>query len=223
VALSIAYADAATYRAVVSKSDAGDDGAVSDDLKAVSRFVDHATDRFFGRDDAPVARVYAVPIDAATPLRDPFWTTPWSGTGVASLAVDDIATATGLEVRADAGNTGTFGDPAWAATDYALWPVNAALGPEPRPYMRILVPAWSSQGGFAGGTRVQVTAVWGWPEVPHAIVRATCHLTGILRLESPRATSRVNEMGEVLSTNREAQNIVRDLVKIYRRNVVVFA
>lgn len=224
MAIGDAYATAADYRAVVSKSDTGEDAEILSDLKAISRYIDLRTGRFFGKDAAVVARVYTVPDGRGAPWVDPFYRTPWNTPiGGVPLEVDDIASVTGLLIRADTNQDGTFPGPDWAATDYVLEPANAALGPEPMPYTRVLLPSWSTQSGLSGGQRVRITAVWGWPAVPDAIVRATCHLTGILRLESPRATSRVNELGEQMSTSKQAQDIVQSLVRVYRRSAVVFA
>lgn len=223
MAVTDPYCSVALYRQIVTKSDAGDDAVILGDLRAVSRLVDRWTGRFFGKDDSAVARVYEVPTDPNQAYRDPFFVTPWNAPAASRpLEVDDIATTAGLLIRADTNQDGTFPGPDWATTDYLLEPTNAALGAEPGPYTRIVLPSWSTQS-LLGGQRVRVTAVWGWPAVPDAVVRATAHLTGILRLESPRATSRVDEMGQTLMTSREAQTIVRDLVKAYKRRALVFA
>jgi hypothetical protein len=68
---------------------------------------------------------------------------------------------------------------------------------------------------------VQVTARFGWPAVPQAIVQATCQLVGILRLESPRATSQISEgLDSVLGASFEAQKIVENLQRVYARRWV---
>lgn len=223
MAVTDPYCSVALYRQIVTKTDAGDDAVIDGDLRAVSRLIDRWTGRFFGQDAAAVARVYAVPLDPNLAYRDPFFVTPWNAPASSRpIEVDDVATATGLLVRTDTNQDGTFPGPDWATTDYLLEPTNAGVGPEPAPYTRIVLPSWSAQSP-APGERVRVTAVWGWPAVPDAVVRACAHLTGILRLETPRATSRVDEMGQVVNTSREAQSIVRDLVKAYKRNALVFA
>lgn len=223
MALTDPYASVQEYRDVVDKTDAASDGAILDDLTAVSRWLDLKLGRFFTKDAAPVARVFTIP----GALRNRFMVPPlgWAesenpymyGTWSRSLTVDDIASTTGLSIICDTDRNGLFDDGALAATDYELWPLNAALGPEPKPYTTIVIPSWSTVGGFPVGVRVQVTAVWGWPAIPAAIARATCHLTGILRLESPRATSRVNELGEVLSTSKQARDLLEDLRAQYAR------
>ena len=49
------------------------------------------------------------------------------------------------------------------------------------------------------------------------MVRATVHLTAILRLESPRATRRIAELGDAVEASPAVQGIVRDLASAYRR------
>lgn len=219
MALSDAYCSAATYRTIVAKSDTGSDADILTDLKAISRFLDQKLGRFFTKDAAAVDRVYRIPQPrSAPPLNWCESENPWRYGNVSRLLqVDDIADTTGLTIKVDEDRDGSFSDEsAWASTDYELLPVNAALEPEPKPYTAISIPEWSSKY-FQAGQRIQVHAIFGWPSVPPAIERATAHLCGILRLESPRATSRVTEMGETLSTSRQAQNIIDELTRNYRR------
>ncbi|HSW94542.1 MAG TPA: hypothetical protein VLI88_00110, partial [Patescibacteria group bacterium] len=189
-AITDPYATPQQYRAVVSKSDDGDDGEIAADLLAVSRYLDRCLGTFFTKDAVAVARVFTIPGS----LRRPYGTMPlgWAETenpyvygGYSrTINIDDLAAAP-TSIILDTDRDGLFDDTPWASTDYELWPLNAARGPEPKPYTTIVVPTWSSQFGFPIGARLQVTAQWGWPSVPPAIVRATCHVTGILRLETP--------------------------------------
>ena len=103
-----------------------------------------------------------------------------------------------------------------ATTDYELLPLNANRGPEPRPYTRIGMTSWGKYSSFSAGERVEVTAQFGWPAVPEAIQRACIHLTAILRLETPRATRRIAELGDVIETSQDAQFIVKQLVDQYK-------
>jgi|SRR5690554_699755 len=117
-----------------------------------------------------------------------------------SLWVDDIAEIESIEVDGA------------VIEDYELWPYNADKGPEPRPYMKIISPT-----GFCRGQRVKVTAKFGWPAVPAAIKSATIQLTAILRLESPRATRRIEELGSTIEASPDAQSIIRQLMDGYKR------
>jgi hypothetical protein len=226
--VTAAYATPANYRAVVGKTDSSDDAEILVDLQAVSRYIDREYGRFFTSDVTPVARVYAVPwdtahlppLDWAAGLVDPreYARGPWRRL----LQVDDLAAAP-TSVIVDEDGDGLFADAPWSSTTYELWPLNAAVGPEPEPWTALSVPPWSAKGGFPAGARVQITAAWGWPAVPAAILRLTCHLAGILRLESPRATTRMNEMDQVISTSKAARDLLANLAPRYGRRRPVFA
>lgn len=222
MAVTDAYATSTQYHAQITKQDTGSDAQIDLDLLAVSRYIDRCIGRFFTKDAAPVARVYTPPGSLRQPLATPplGWAeseNPYRyGVWGRHLAVDDIATATGLQIIMDDNRVGSFsGYTPWATTDYELWPLNAPFGSEARPYTSIVLPPWSTIGGIPIGVRVQVTAVYGWPAVPQAIINATVQLTAILRLESPRATSRVTEVGEVIGVSKRAQDIIYDLKTIY--------
>lgn len=229
-AITDAYATPLDYRTIAGKSDGGDDDAIKLDLLAVSRWLDQKLGRFFTQDAAPVARTFAPPSSlrllGQLPIgwaesENPYRWGPWAR----HLSVDDMA-APPTKIVIDDNVDGVFNEtplnstlvtPPYGFQDYECWPTTAQLGPEPQPYTTIVLPMWSSRIGFLAGQRVQITAQWGWPAIPAAITRATCHLTAILRLESPRATSRVTEMNQVISTSKQAQSIVYDLECVYRR------
>lgn len=192
-----AYATAATYRSLVDKSTTTEDGEINDDLLAISRYIDLELGRFFTKDAAPVARDF------------------WPRVESLELMVDDMAAAPTV-VASDDTDDGTPETTWTVTTDYVVHPANAALGPEAKPYTKILIPSYSSKRFYAGRL-VRVTAVWGWPAVPKAIERATCHLTAILRLETSRAESTVSELGAVLSASPQARSIIDKLKDAYSR------
>lgn len=209
MAVSDPYCDVATYKAIVTKTDAGEDAEILDDLRAVSRYLDRRLGRFFTLDTADQARVYTpAPASVYQPT-------------VARLAIDDLVTLVSITI--DQNDDGTFGEAQLSATDYLLLPEDALVGPEPRPYTSILLTRWGTHFAFSYPQRVQVMGRWGWPAIPLAIQRATAHLTGILRLESPRATQRVSELGEMIGTSKEGQSIIRELANVYARRTVVLA
>lgn len=197
-----AYADAATYRAVVDKSDTGADAAILTDLTAISRYIDAKLGRFFTKDAVAVARVY--------PAED-VWRT---------LYVDDLVSVTSIKIDDNASGIFTD-DTALGPLDYELLPRNAPSGPEPRPYTAIEMTFYGTRYSFPGNTRVQVTGIWGWPAVPAAIARACCHLTGILRLETPRAQATVSEIGQVVQASWQARNIIESLITEYGKKVLI--
>jgi hypothetical protein len=201
VAVSDAYATAATYRGLISKSDTGEDAEILTDLTAVSRYMERRLGRFFTTDAANVERVYQ--------------TTQYSNQPK-SLFIDDLVSVNHIKVDTD--DDGSFSDEdAWASTDYELLPRNAADGPEAGPYTEIFIPSWSTKDSW-GNHRVEVKGKYGWPSVPSAIESACVQLTGILRLETPRATRSVNVGAEtVLETSRQAQEIVTAMMAVYAK------
>ena len=205
--ISDAYATAAQYRAAITKSDTTDDIEIDLDLLAVSRYLERRLGRFFNVDASDVTRIYDVGSRGARPPG-----------GHKSLWIDDLSAAP-TSVIIDKDNDGLFSDEtALASTDYELYPLNAPDGPEARPYTRLDITAWGDEGTWPHTSRVQIIGKWGWLAVPAAITRATIHLAGILRLESPRATNRIpDDLGATVATSPQGQAIVRQLMNAYRK------
>lgn len=196
-----AYATAAEYRTAFSATDDAwtSNGADSEILRAltvVSRHIDSRCNRFFGKQASATAQVYIARSSS-----------PW-------LTVHDMSTTpTGIKIDTDEDGVYTDED---AVTGFEAWPLDAQYGAVVRPYYQIALPSWASVTSFAAGQRVQVTCAWGWPSVPEAIKEATIQLAGILRLQSPRATTRYAEdLGQVIGASREARDIVERLVVEY--------
>jgi hypothetical protein len=223
LAIASPYALPAEYRVVIQKTGGEDDVQLLDDLTAVSRLIDHRLNRCFNQSDSvtPEARLF-YPRVRSLGTRPYDWAereNPWRWGGAARwLEIDDLALAP-TSITIDEQRTGSFaGLTPLAATDYELRPLNATSGPEAKPYTSIYLPDWSTLGGgFPGSARVQVVGVWGWPAVPIAIKQATIQLTGILRLESPRATRTIDEMNRVISMSQIGANIINDLLSGYSR------
>lgn len=197
MAIGDAYATAAEYRDRAEKSSTADDTAISSELKAVARYIDRVTVRplGFNKDATAVARYYTPPKSCQ------------------SLDIDDHVSISAIAI--DTGLDNTFAT-SLSVSDWLAYPRNAANLPEPQPYRRIDATVWGSFGMFTAGVAVRVTGIGGWPAVPEAIKSANIEMTRILRLESDRATQRVNEVGQVLSVSRLARDIVADLVATYR-------
>ena len=189
MALTDAYATAAEYRGVIDKTDTKDDTEILSDLKAISRYLEGKLGRFFNKDASAVARIYMAPSTTRT------------------LWVTDMSEAP-VTVKFDYDGDGVYET---ATTNYKLLPFNAPVEPEPQPYTRIYFDSHLSKGQM-----VEITAKYGWPAVPEAIKKATIHLTAILRLETPRATRRIQELGETIEASTDAQSIIRQLTDNYQ-------
>lgn len=218
-AITDAYATAEEYRQGISpqKTDTSDDTEIDLDLLAVTRHLNNELGRSetgFNKDAAAVTRQYLGPYSGSV---NPEAENPWKyARGQRLLYIDELVSVT--SVQTDEDGDGTV-DTSWTKdTDYQLFPLNADKGPEPRPYTALFIPDWTTQRlRWPPGRLVAINGVWGWPSVPPAIKRACIQLTAILRLESPRATSQINDVGAVLATSGVAQGIIQRLAQNYGR------
>lgn len=185
--ISDAYATVEQYRALTGKTDTSADAQIIIDLIAISRYLDGKLGRWFNKDASDTTRLY---------LPDSI---------IDTLHVEDVVSVTEVAIES--------GDSFDAITDYLLLPLNADKQPEPRPFTSIRL----RNSTFPADYQVRVTGVHGWPNVPDAIQRATIHLAAILRIESPRATRRISELGDAIETSDDAMSIVRQLTDRYRR------
>lgn len=206
MALSDAYATVAEYyaharageTAPTNPSDA-DYAAVLSALKATARYIDKKTRRPLGykQDGTATQRVYF-----------------GCGGDVLSLMGHDYVSVSAIAW--DSVGDGTYAT-TLAAGDYELLPRNAAYLPEPEPYRSIWATRWGNLGAWPVETRVRVTGIGGWPAVPEAIKQANLELCAILRIESERATNKIQEgMETVLGASPIAQGIIRGLVSQFR-------
>lgn len=152
-------------------------------IDAVSRAIDGVCGQFFWKSSAAAAR---------------YFTAEWPDL----LVVPPIASTTGLVVKTDETATGVYGR-TWAATDYVLWPFNAASDVPARPWYEIRVDERSTSSGYVfptGQKGVEVTALWGWPAVPDP-VREVCLLESqrlIQQSASPSGVVASAELGQWL-------------------------
>jgi len=125
-------------------------------ISAASRQIDSYCQRFFYQDASVVARTYH-PDDYL------------------SLEVDDISTTTGLIVKVDTDDDGTFETTLTITTNFILTPTNAADEWPVRPYtgIRIVDTGLSAFPMYSSGRpSVEVTAKFGWPAVPEDVKKA---------------------------------------------------
>lgn len=165
------------YRRITVPGDTADDTVLSMAITAASRAIDTHCNRRFGQDATPVARRYswdgsylemALPGYRVGGMAGSI-NTPGggSGFGLAALEVDDVSTSTGVVVKTDGDVDGVY-EATLAATDYQLWPLNAAADGEP--WTRIVLRQSGWFPWVAAG--VEVTARFGWPAVPAEVAQA---------------------------------------------------
>jgi hypothetical protein len=198
MAWSDPYADAEEYRAAI-KPDADDtnDASILLDLNAISRYLEGKLGRVFNQDASDTTAIL-VP----------------SGFG-GSVRIGDYA-AVPTSVLLDLDGDGTP-ETAVDSADFEMHDLDAPTRAEPWPYTRLVATSWGARGGWATGVRLALVGKRGWPAVPAGVKAATIQLTALWRLESPRATARIPEMGgEQALASVDAQRLLRTLVDQYR-------
>lgn len=137
----------------------GDAGARLDEdlldraINATSRGIDRFCGRRFWQDSVAQAKVYR-PRET-----DVAW-------------VDDISTTTGLLIKTDDDGDGTY-ETTWAATDYQLEPLNAETEAVAFAWWRITaVDRYAFTVDTAARTTLQVTAKFGWSDIPDEVNEA---------------------------------------------------
>lgn len=201
MAIDDPYAQTTDYFSVFPNTQNDNESELDSQLRAVSRHIERTTGMFFTKDAAAVTRIYVVRYAGSV------------------LHTDDIA-VTPTALAYDSAGNGGF---ATTVTGYELrrnGSINPHRGPEPKPWNEIYLPSYAvGATSVSVGQRWRVTAQFGWPAVPEAVRQATIQITALLRVESPRATASIDQLGQVVSMNPQARSIVDDLIRAYREPV----
>lgn len=168
MAITNGYATLTEAKAVlgIEAADTTDDTEIEDCVETASRDVDDhcGPGRKFWQDSTVVDRKY------------------WPS-NPRCLYVDDISTTTGLVVKVDEDDDGTFETTLTINTDFYVAPVNAGAEFPVRPYTQIVLLDGALSGWqrlSSGRPYVQVTAKFGWSAVPEQVKRATLLQTKLL-------------------------------------------
>ena len=134
--------------------------------------------------------------------------------------VDDFSTTTGLTVKTDEGDNGTY-DQTWTVTtDFTVEPANLNLNGIPWTYTQIRAVGSKVFPTAGQRARVQVTAAFGWPAVPDAVTQATYELAlDIFKMkDAPFGVAGFNEYGQI---RVRENNTVKMLLEPYRKHGLV--
>lgn len=213
MALKADYCTASELKVFMRINDTADDTAIGLAITSASRAIDQVTGRAgFGQDDPAVARYYSVNPDGSCHRNrnDPFY-------GRHTVDPDaDISSVTGLTVKTDGDDDGTFETTLTINTDFRLWPYNAAA--DSRPWERIVLTAG---GSFPTALRtIEVTAKWGWSAVPSDIKLATeIQAQTILKggRDSPLGIAGSPDFGNELRLSTKLHPNAAELVRPYVR------
>lgn len=184
----------AEYKLARRINDAKDDGEIARCITAASYWLAAESGRAFYRDGAASA--------SARQFRP-------SRTG--TLLVDDFSSTSGLVVVDSDGATLTLN------TQFYVAPLNA-IGPsgEAVAYYQLVKTDGYSWVDWGDGSRVSVTALWGWPSVPAAVKQAAVEVTGEF-MSSRDATFGVVGFDSGLAVRLRSNPHVAAVMKTYDR------
>jgi hypothetical protein len=180
------YATAEELKARFDIPDSLEDTLVDSALNAASRGIDLHCERVF----------YNTAGTASFIADDPYCLKPAD----TDVWVGDIVSITTLST--DATGDGVF-ETTWSASDFQLWPVNAAFGPEARPYTEVYAVGsknFPMPSGRTRPNRVQIAGTFGWPTAVPVTVKEACLMLSaeLFKLkDAPFGIAGVSEFGVV--------------------------
>lgn len=163
--LTNAYVTLDAVKDELGRTDVANDTRIMAAINSASRQIDDYTGRRFWQDSTVVAREFYA--DDALELQS------------SVDAVLDISTTTGLIVKLDDGDDGTFSTTLTINTDYVLTPANAADDGEPFTGIRLVDGLYRFPNSSSNRPGVQVTAKFGWASIPDPVVQA-CLIQSVL-------------------------------------------
>lgn len=167
MALTNGYIDIEALKEAIGERTEDHDDAYGRAIEAASRQIDEFRGDQFWLEAAPTARIYR----ADHP--DLLWT-------------GDYATTTGMIVATDDDGDGVF-ETVWAASEWQAEPLRRLNG---RPYDRVVAKGSKRFPLTYARAAIQVTARWGWSEVPDAVVQA-CQILAVDHFKSKDLTGGV--------------------------------
>ena len=179
----------------IPTSDTADDDLLDDAINAASRQIDTFCGRIFFQQNATARKFFT--------------------NDLYRLRVDDISTTTGLVVKYDDNDDGTY-ETTVSSSDYQLLPINQVVG-------GILISPFYIVELISDGNhewpldyssnrpRAEITAKWGYSEVPEPIRQASLMLASELfaMRNAPLGVAGVGDFGVVnIQQNREITRLI---------------
>ena len=137
------------------------------------------------------------------------------------VEVDDFMTTSGLIVKTDDDNNGTF-ETTWASSDYQLEPLNGRFEGQAWPYTQLRAIDARYWPRWRGQALVQVTARWGWSAIP-APVKQAAEIQALSIFKSADAPLGVAGFGDigVVRLRQAMHPVAMSLLSNYRRESVM--
>lgn len=195
--LSNCYVTLAQFHQHMGIADSVDADVAERAITAACRAIDHHCYRRFWV-DSPVT---AITYQAEDPCR---------------LYVKDISSTSGLIVKTDDGNNGTYGTTWTITTDFVLKQWDKDLSGSP--YTRIDAVGGRTFPTYGQRERVQVTALHGWTAVPGEVVEATLIKAARIfrRKDSPIGIAGNPEFGQIRISRFEDPDVCQLLEPLVR-------
>lgn len=196
----MAYATLEELRVFVGipADDETDDAVLQVALDAAAGQVDAYTGRRFTADEAPTTRYY-------------------TATDPGHVRVDPLQTAVGLVVATDDTGDGSYSTAWTLGDDYRLTPVNSpSTG---RPWTGLARSTAGPRSFPRGELAVEVTATFGWTEIPAAVHEATLLQASRLfvRRQAPFGVAGSPDIGSEVRLLARLDPDVEALLRPYRR------
>jgi hypothetical protein len=179
MAITNGYITLANLKTYLKIDDSVEDTLLESIIESASRSIDKIANRRFYLDGSASVRTYRP-------------------NNVVMSIVDDFGSTTGLVVKTDPDDTGTYQTTLTLNSDFIVEPTNAAA--KGRPWTTITIVGST---GFSLPTdlrpQLEVTARWGWPTVPDDIEQATYILSADLykRKDSIGGVLGLSELGAI--------------------------
>lgn len=134
-----------------------------------------------------------------------------------AVDLDDFHTTTGLIVKTDINDDGTF-ETTWTGSDYQIEPLNQMVDGVAVPYSRLRAVNALTFPTPTYRPTVAITARWGWATVPPVVRYATLLKASRLffRRESPQGVAGFDQFGAVRLSGNEDPDVV-SLLAPFRR------
>lgn len=191
------YISRAEFKTRQNITNTSSDDIIDEVITEASRMVDGLCGRRFDDLGSATARVFR-PLTAYLAI------------------VDDFSTTTGLVIKTDTSDDGTYNQ-TWDAADYTLEPLNGVgeNGQSGWPYWRICAVKAKTFPLYRRPT-LEVTAQWGWAAVPADVKGATYLVANrLFELRSvPFGTVPSVEFGSLpIREQRDVMKLLRDYVR----------
>ena len=202
------YASLAEARAslrITDATDTDDDDEIALAITAASRAIDTSCSRQFGVLTSAVPRYYAAYFD-----RHPTSHTPHRY----RVTIDDLMSTTGLVVKTDLDHDGAY-ETTIDSADYTLLPRNAVA--DGKPWLEMEFASGVAVSTYDDG--LEITALWGWTDVPTTIKKATLLQASRFykRRDAPFGIAGSADTGSELRLLAKVDPDVAVMVNTYRR------